>query len=113
MHENTARNLLCVSKLLQHDLPATRARLADGTISYRHVEIIVNNALSLPDGAWATFEADALTGVEDLTVGQLKKRAITVRELSHPESIVKRHKKALCERWFSVLPARTAWLVWR
>ncbi|TFD57477.1 HNH endonuclease [Cryobacterium sp. Hh7] len=106
VHENTARNLLCVSKLLQHDLPATRARLADGTISYRHVEIIVNNALSLPDGAWATFEADALTGVEDLTVGQLKKRAITVRELSHPESIVKRHKKALCERWFSVLPAQ-------
>ncbi len=106
VHDNTARNLLCMSKMLQHELPATRAKLADGTISYRHAEIIVNNALSLPDDAWAAFEVEALTGVEDLTVGQLKKRAITVRELSHPESIVKRHKKALSERWFSVIPAQ-------
>ena len=106
VHENTARNLLCMSKMLQHALPATRAKLADGTISYRHVEIIVNNALSLPDDAWAAFDAEVLAGVEDLTVGQLKKRAITVRELSHPESIVKRHKKALSERWFSVIPAQ-------
>ena len=106
VHENSARNLLCVSKLLQHDLPATRAKLADGTISYRHAEIIVDNALSLPDEAWAQLEDDVLTGVEDLTVGQLKKRTITVRELSHPESIVTRHKKALSQRCFSVLPAR-------
>ncbi|WP_105034050.1 HNH endonuclease signature motif containing protein [Cryobacterium aureum] len=106
VHENTARNLLCMSKMLQHELPATRAKLADGTISYRHAEIIVNNALSLPGDAWSRFEGDALAGVEDLTVGQLKKRAITVRELSHPESIGKRHKKALSERWFSVIPAQ-------
>ena len=106
VHENTARNLLCVSKKLQHNLPETRARLAAGLISYRHVEVIVDNVLSLPDEAWATFEADALTGAEDLTAGQLKKRAITVRELSHPESIVTRHKKALSERCFSVMPAR-------
>ena len=106
VHENTARNLLCVSKTLQHDLPATRARLAAGLISYRHVEVIVDNALSLPADSWAAFEAEALTGSEDLTVGQLKKRAVTVRELSHPESIVTRHKKALSHRCFSVMPAR-------
>jgi hypothetical protein len=62
VHENTARNLLCVSTMLQHELPATRAKLEGGTISYRHVEIIVNNALSLPRDAWAAFEVDALTG---------------------------------------------------
>ena len=106
VHENTARNLLCVSKLLQHDLPATRAKLDAGLISYRHVEVIVDNALSLPGEAWAAFETEVLAGVDDLTVGQVKKRAITVRELSHPESIVKRHKKALSQRCFSVMPAR-------
>ncbi|MDJ0338908.1 HNH endonuclease signature motif containing protein [Cryobacterium sp. PH31-O1] len=106
VHENTARNLLCVSKKLQHDLPATRAKLANGSISYRHVEVIVDNALSLPNEAWCAFETEVLAGVDNLTVGQLKKRAITVRELSHPESIVKRHQKALSQRRFSVMPAR-------
>ncbi|WP_161498844.1 HNH endonuclease signature motif containing protein [Cryobacterium aureum] len=106
VHENTARNLLCVSKLLQRTLPTTRAKLADGSISYRHVEVIVDNALSLPDDARAAFEAEALNGIDDLTANQLKKRAITIRELSHPESIVKRHKSALSQRCFSVMPAR-------
>jgi hypothetical protein len=106
VHESTARNLLCVSEMLQHELPATRARLAEGRISYRHVEIIVNNALSLPAHARATFENDALTDADDLTVGQLKKRAISVRELSHPESILTRHTTALRERRFCVSPAR-------
>ena len=106
VHENTARNLLCMSEMLQHELPATRARLAEGLISYRHVEVIVNNALSLPEDAWAAFEDDALTGADDLTVGQLKKRAISVRELSHPESILTRHRTALRARRFGVSPAR-------
>ncbi|TFD72250.1 HNH endonuclease signature motif containing protein [Cryobacterium sp. Hb1] len=106
VHENTARNLLCTSRKLQHNLPATRAELEAGLISYRHVEVIVDNALSLPDDAWVTFETEVLAGIENLTVGQLKKRAITVRELSHPESIVTRHKKALSQRCFFVMPAR-------
>ena len=106
VHENTARNLLCVSAMLQNELPATRAKLADGSISYRHAEVIVNNALSLPNEARATFEADTLCGSEDLTVGQLKKRAITVREISHPESIVTRHRQALDARSFFVTPNR-------
>ena len=106
VHENTARNLLCVSTVLQHSLPATRAKLADGSISYRHVEVIVDNVLSLPDDAWSAFETEALAGVDDVTVNQLKKRAITVRELSHPASIEKRRKSALSQRCFSVMPAR-------
>ena len=106
VHENTARNLLCVSAMLQHELPATRALLATGSISYRHAEVIVNNALSLPDTARAAFEAEALTGADDLTVNQLKKRASTVRELSHPESILTRHRSALNARSFAVMPNR-------
>jgi len=106
VHENTARNLLCVSEMLQHELPVTRARLANGSISYRHAEVIVNNALSLPDTARAAFEAETLTGADDLTVTQLKKRAITVRELSHPESILTRHRNALNARNFAVSPNR-------
>lgn len=48
---------------MQHSLPATRAKLAklaNGSISYRHVKVIVDNVLSPPDEAWA----EALTDVD-------------------------------------------------
>ena len=104
--ESTARNLMCHSELLQHKLPATRDALNRGDISYRHVEVIIENALALPDDAWRAFENEALTGSETLTVTQFKKKAIRLRELTHPESITVRHERALADRCFSVSPGR-------
>jgi len=104
--ENTARNLICHSELLQHRLPATRDALHRGDISYRHAEIMIENALALPDEAWTVFEQKALTGSETLTVPQFRKKAVKVREISHPESIAVRHKRALADRCFFVSPGR-------
>ncbi|WP_051973805.1 HNH endonuclease signature motif containing protein [Cryobacterium sp. MLB-32] len=104
--ENCARNLMCHSELLQHKLPATRAALTRGDISYRHVEIIIDNVLALPDEAWQDFEREALTESETLTVPQFTKKAIRIRELTHPESIAVRHKRALADRCFFVGPGR-------
>jgi len=104
--EGTARNLMCHSQLLQHKLPATRDALARGDISYRHVEVILENVLALPDEAWKAFEQEALTDSETLTVPQFKKKAIKLRELTHPESIRVRHERALADRCFYVNPGR-------
>jgi len=104
--ENTARNLICHSQLLQHRLPATRDALSRGDISYRHVEVILENVLALPDEAWPLFENDVLIDSETLTVPQFKKKAIKLRELTHPESIKVRHERALADRCFYVTPGR-------
>ena len=104
--EGTARNLMCHSQLLQHRLPATRDALSRGDISYRHVEVIIENVLALPDEAWPLFENDVLIDSETLTVPQFKKKAISIRELTHPESIKVRHERALADRCFYVTPGR-------
>jgi len=104
--ENTARNLICHSELLQHRLPATRESLHRGDISYRHAEIMIENALALPEAAWTTFEREALTGSATLTVPQFRKNAVRIRELTHPESIAVRHRRALADRCVFVSPGR-------
>ena len=104
--ENGARNLMCHSELLEHKLPATRDALRRGDISYRHAEVIIENVLSLPDEAWKPFENETLRDSETLTVPQLKKKAVKIRELTHPESIAVRHKRALADRSFWVSPGR-------
>jgi len=104
--ENTARNLICHSQLLQHRLPATRDALSRGDISYRHVEVLLENVLALPDEAWRAFEDEVLLDSETLTVPQFKKRAIKLRELTHPESIKVRHERALADRCFYVTAGR-------
>ncbi|WP_051972968.1 HNH endonuclease signature motif containing protein [Cryobacterium sp. MLB-32] len=101
-----ARDLMFESDLLQHRLPATREALRRGDISYRHAQIIIENAVSLPPEAWKVFEDEALRNSETLTVPQLRKKAIKVRELTHPESIAIRHQKALADRNFWVSPGR-------
>ncbi|MBB5643444.1 HNH endonuclease [Cryobacterium roopkundense] len=101
-----ARNLMFESDLLQHRLPATRDALRRGDISYRHAEVVMENAVSLPPEAWKAFEDEALTNSETLTVPQLRRKAVKVREFTHPESIAIRHQKALADRNFWVSPGR-------
>ncbi|TDW31361.1 HNH endonuclease signature motif containing protein [Cryobacterium psychrophilum] len=104
--EGSARNLLTESELLQYNLPRTHRALLDGDISYRHAQVIIDNALALPDSAMDTYETEVLTDAETLTVPQLKKKAITLRELSHPETSRARHTTAVKDRCFGVHPAR-------
>ena len=103
--DETARALLFESDMLMHGLPRTLQALSDGVISYRHAQIIIDQAASLPESVWAEFEQRILDQIEGLTPGQLREKTIRLRELLHPESIAMRRKKALKDRWMRLTPA--------
>ena len=90
--------LLYESERLVHALPATLARLRSGDISYDHAQIMVNQSAVLPDAVLGQFEAKVLTDAEWLSIEQLRRRAVRVRERLNPESITKRHQKAVADR---------------
>ena len=103
--DETARALLFESDMLMHGLPRTLQAPSAGVISYRHAQIIIDQAASLPESAWAEFKQRILDQIEGLTPGQLRDRTIRLRELLHPESITVRRKKALKDRWMRLTPA--------
>ena len=102
----TAETLIEASRALAEDLPATRAALAAGTISYRHAQVIIDEAWGVPAGtdpaaakaARAAFEGALVPDAELLTTAKLAERARRVRERTHPETITARHKKGVADR---------------
>ena len=66
---------------------ATRAGLQSGLITYRHAQVIMQQAWSLPNDTLARFEQALRKSTPHLTVSILKLKAHTTRERLHPESI--------------------------
>jgi hypothetical protein len=112
LSQGAADALIHESRALVHGLPATLAALAEGRISYRHAQVIIDQAGTLPVQAWAAFEEDLLPGAGDVPAGVLRRRAVRARERLHPDSIVERTKAAAAKRRFVVEPAcdGMAWL---
>lgn len=110
--ESTAGRLLAQSESLVHDLPATLTALGAGDISYRHAEVVVDNAQSLPPEARADFEAAVLPRATRLTAARFRESARRTRETVHPESIAERRRTQADRRSVGVEPARDgmAWL---
>ncbi|TFC32617.1 DUF222 domain-containing protein, partial [Cryobacterium sp. MDB1-18-2] len=87
-----AETLIEASRTLAEDLPATRDALASGVISYRHAQVIMEQAWGIRvDGdpeaaarARAVFEEVLVPDAEVLTVAKLADRARRVRERTHP-----------------------------
>ncbi|WP_166788702.1 DUF222 domain-containing protein [Cryobacterium sp. HLT2-28] len=100
--ERSAETLLAESKALVQDLPATRAALHDGVISYRHAQAIVQQSWSIPEEGVAAFEQALLPSAEHLTVAKLKHKARLLRERLHPETITARHAESIAKRTSSV-----------
>jgi hypothetical protein len=96
--QRTAENLIAESRVLAEELPATRAALESGVISYQHVRVLVNESWSVPGGAKAAFEAAVLRSAGSLTASKLKYRARLLRERVHPETITARHQKSVRDR---------------
>ena len=94
----SAETLITESRTLMHELPATRAALQDGAITYRHAQAILNQAWSLPVEALTGFEEALLEFAPHLTVSNLKHRARVMRERLHPASIKARHQKSVADR---------------
>jgi hypothetical protein len=96
--EMTVAQRIDEAETLCDNLPATLDALATGDISYRHAQILVRQARTLPEAARAEFEQIVLTKAVAQTPSQLQVHARTIRELMHPDSIDTRHRQARDER---------------
>ncbi|TFC84043.1 HNH endonuclease [Cryobacterium sinapicolor] len=96
--EPTAVSLIAESRALAEDLPGTRAALEAGEISYRHAQVLIGQACSVPEAALPDFEEALLPSARTQTAAKLKHKARVLRERLHPESITARRKKSFAER---------------
>ncbi|MCS5733931.1 HNH endonuclease signature motif containing protein [Herbiconiux daphne] len=101
---STATRLLNDAETLTRSLPTTLAALTAGSISYRHAEVLLANARSLPHDARAPFEQALLATAQTETAARLDRVARRERERLHPESIEVRTSTALTERHVTVTP---------
>jgi Domain of unknown function (DUF222)/HNH endonuclease len=110
--ERTAERLIDESDMLVTHLSSTHRALAEGTISYRHAQVIIDEAHSLPDEARSRFEQTVLPAAGRLTAARLRPRARAERERSHPDSIEQRVEKSRADRQVLLEPAHDgmAWL---
>ncbi|WP_161972348.1 HNH endonuclease signature motif containing protein [Glaciihabitans arcticus] len=104
--ERSAERLIAESRALCTQLPATLEALASGRISYRHAQVVVDQASTLPASALPDFEGDVLPLAEVLTAAQFERRARVRRELVHPESRQVRHERAVGERSVTIDPGK-------
>ncbi|MDI3214103.1 HNH endonuclease signature motif containing protein, partial [Arthrobacter sp. AL12] len=133
--EHAAGTLLAQSQALTTALPLTLEALQDGTISWDHARIMVDETADLgPAGAAALEEHFLDPGAPnpargcpagELVPGRFRAKSRTWRERHHPDSIEKRHTRSATDRrvefapdrdgmaWFSAyLPAVTAAGIW-
>jgi len=61
--ERTTENLIEESRSLLRELPATMTALAEGDISYRHAQVMIDHANSLPIDAGRTAVRTGRTAV--------------------------------------------------
>ena len=110
--ERSTETLIEESRSLLRELPATLAALTEGQISYRHAQVMIDHANSLPAESRRAFEESALPFALNLTVSRFEHRARMVRERTHPESIEVRHSNCRDTRELRLDPARDgmAWL---
>ncbi len=127
--------LLAQSHALTTSLPRTLAALHNGTISWQHAKVMVDEAATLDPAGAAALEAHfldpdvprpaAAAAIGEMPADRFRHKARTWRERHHTESIEKRHAKGVAERrvdyrpdqdgmaWFSVyLPADEANAAW-
>ncbi|MGO4105797.1 DUF222 domain-containing protein, partial [Leifsonia sp. YAF41] len=108
----SASRLIDDSQTLVRELPGTRAALEAGTISYRHAQVILDQAKTLPAEVRAAFEEAVLPHAFRLPAGQLRRKAVALRERLHPDSIRARKRAVTAERRlaFEAAPDGMAWL---
>jgi hypothetical protein len=102
--EGTVTRLLNDAETLVHSLPATMAALRAGAIQYRHAQIMVTHAQSLPPEARGPFEDEVLPVAVDTTPPKFDRTARRARELAHPESIEIRTLHATADRHVRIEP---------
>lgn len=110
--ERTAENLLEHSRALVNELPTTFASLLSGEISYRHAQVMVEHATTIPADAVPAFEGSMLSSAKKLTAPKFDRKVRVERERAHPDSIAVRAGTAREGRTVLFEPSRDgmAWL---
>jgi hypothetical protein len=128
LSDRAAGALIAQSHALATSLPRTLAALHNGTISWQHAKVMVDETASLDPAGAAALEAHfldpdvprlaAAAAIGEMPTYRFRHKARIWRERHHPESLEKRHARGVAERrvehrpdqdgmaWFSVyLPA--------
>lgn len=100
--ERAAENLIANAQILSSDLPATLDALGEGTISYRHATIMVEQAVGLDAEGQRGLEQAVLAKGSSFTAPKFARAVRIARERANPESIAVRHEKAREERGISI-----------
>ena len=100
--DTTARNLMAQSQQLVNQFAGTFAALKEGSISFMHARVLIDQGSSVPDEAVEVFEQTLLPRAKEVTVPKLKKAAIRLRDKLQPQSSAERHVEAVEKRtvWF-------------
>ncbi|WP_163164369.1 HNH endonuclease signature motif containing protein [Arthrobacter sp. Alg241-R88] len=108
LSDRAAGGLLAQSYALTTSLPRTLAALQEGTISWQHARVMVDEAATLDPAGAAALEAHfldpdtprpaAAAMIGGMPAYRFKTKARTWRERHHAESIEKRHAQGLADR---------------
>ncbi|HEY9355080.1 MAG TPA: DUF222 domain-containing protein [Arthrobacter sp.] len=119
--ERSASALLAQSRELTTTLPVTYEALQEGSISWQHARVMVDETANLDPGVAAALEAHfldpdapnpATCPAGEMVPSRFRHKARTWRERHHPVSIEKRHAKSVLDRRLEYAPDRDgmAWL---
>ncbi|WP_373367305.1 HNH endonuclease signature motif containing protein [Sanguibacter inulinus] len=110
--EGSAMVLLDEAQALVHELPATMTALGEGTLSYRHAQVVMSATAALDEGPTLVLDAILAERAKTTTVAHLGRVARRARERHDPRPLVERHTVALVERRVELEPGRDgmSWL---
>ncbi|MFT4285072.1 MAG: DUF222 domain-containing protein [Protaetiibacter sp.] len=103
--ERTAERLIGEARVLIESLPATFASLAEGSFSYRHAQVMVNELAGLEPAERAAVERLALGRARTQTAARFTRTVRTLRERRVPEAMAKRCATAFLDRAVTIEPA--------
>ena len=94
----TGQRLLFEADRLCTTHTTTLTALDDGTLSYAHAQVVIDQCLDIAAGQVPGFEADLLAAAPGQTRAQFAVRARRLREKTYPDSVPVRHRSAFEKR---------------
>lgn len=108
----TAQRLMDEAGSLCGPHTATLTALEDGTLSYPHAQVLLDQCANVPASDLPELEAELLGAADGQTRAQFSAKARRLRERKYPQSIPARHQSAFEKRKVALDPAEDgmSWL---
>ncbi len=104
--ERTMSAAVDEAQVLVHELPKTLDALAEGAITHRHAQVMVDETVGLASDLVPALEAQALPAARLFTVATFRRRARRIRDRLDPRSLADRHQRASSRRCVDLMPER-------